>query len=366
MSLSPTLSRRDFITAAGAAALATSLPSVMRSEPSAPTAVALVGAAHIHTPGYIKALKGRSDIVVKAVWDHDPARAAKAASDLGSTVVASVDAIWSDPAIKAVVICSETNRHHDLVIAGAQAGKHLYVEKPLGINGQESRAMAKAIEDAKVLFTTGYFMRCDPKHLFLKKEVAAGNLGVITRVRASNCHGGSLGRWFDTDFRWMADPKIAGVGAFGDLGTHKLDILMWIFGDLESGTASLRTITDHYPGCDECGEALLKFKSGIVGTLGAGWVDVDDPVKFLISGTEGHAVIINNQLFYTSKRTGSKGKEPYPDLPAGPQVPIQQFFAALAGSKDQPLVRPSEAAARVVAMEALYQAASENRWIPVG
>ena len=366
MSLSPTLSRRDFLTAAGAAALATSLPSLMRAQAPQTTAVALVGAAHIHTPGYIKALKGRSDVRVKAVWDYDPARAAKAASDLGSKAVASVEQIWSDSEIKAVVICSETNRHHDLVIAGAQAGKHLYVEKPLGINGKESLEMAKAIEEAKVLFTTGYFMRCDPKHLFLKKEVAAGNLGIITRVRASNCHGGSLAGYFDTDYRWMADPKIAGVGAFGDLGTHKLDILMWIFGGLDSGTATLRTVTNRYPGCDETGEALLKFKNGIIGTLGAGWVDVDDPVKLLISGTEGHAVIVNNQLYYTSKRTGSKGKEPYPELPAGPQVPIQQFFAALAGAKDQPLVPPGEAAARVVAMEALYASASEGKWVPIG
>jgi predicted dehydrogenase len=75
-------------------------------------------------------------------------------------------------------------------------------------------------------------MRPDPRHLFLKDEIARGNLGTITRVRGSNCHNGSFGGWFDTEGRWMVDPKIAGVGAFGDPGTHKLDILMRRFGDV--------------------------------------------------------------------------------------------------------------------------------------
>jgi predicted dehydrogenase len=89
--------------------------------------------------------------------------------------------------------------------------------------------------------------------------------GKITRARGSNCHSGSLGGWFDKEYRWMADPKIAGVGAFGDLGTHKLDIL-----------------------------------------------------------------------------------------------------DAVTGVKDQPLVKPSEAASPVVVMEAMYRGARERKWISVG
>src|ERR1035438_1151361 len=162
--------------------------------------------------------------------------------------------------------------------------------------------MAAAIDKAGVLFTTGYFSRTDPKLQFLKAEVAAGNFGKITRVRASNCHNGSLQGWFDKEWRWMTDPKIAGVGAFGDLGTHKLDILMWLLGDVDSVTADGRSVTGRYGDCDEAGEALLRFKNGVIGTLAAGWVDVDDPVQLLISGTEGHAVIVDGFLYYGSKK----------------------------------------------------------------
>jgi predicted dehydrogenase len=226
--------------------------------------------------------------------------------------------------------------------------------------------MADAIQKANVLFTTGYFMRTDAKHLFLREEIAKGNLGKITRARGSNCHSGSLGGWFDGEFRWMADPKIAGVGAFGDLGTHKLDILMWLLGDVERVTADIRTVTERYGDCDETGEGLLHFRNGVVGTLAAGWVDVDNPVELVISGTEGHAAIVDNFLYYKSKKvSGTDGKEPYTRLPQPQQAPMHQFFNAVGGAANQALVSPREAAARVVVMEAMYKGARGRTWVEV-
>jgi len=355
------LTRREFIRTTAAALAVGSVPSALAADKT--VTLAFVGCAHIHTPGFIKLLNERKDVKVKCVWDHDAARAAKRAGELNARVVDDVKEVWSDPEIAAVVICSETNRHHDLVLAAAKAGKHMFVEKPLGITASESNAMAKAIEKANLLFTTGYFMRTDPKHLFLKDEIAKGNFGSITRVRGSNCHSGSLGGWFDSEWRWMADPKIAGVGAFGDLGTHKLDILMWLMGDVNSVTAHMTVVTSRYGDCDESGEALIQFQNGAIGTLAAGWVDLDDPVQLLISGTEGHATIINDKLYYKNKKvTGADGKEPYTKLPPGPPLPLHQFVDAVAGQKNQPLVTPREAAARVSVMEAMYKGARERKW----
>lgn len=226
--------------------------------------------------------------------------------------------------------------------------------------------MADAIEKARLLFTTGYFMRTDPKHLFLKDQVAKGAFGKITRVRGSNCHNGSLGGWFDTEWRWMADPKIAGVGAFGDLGTHSLDILMWIMGDIESVTANVKVVTGRYGDCDESGEALMQFKNGAIGTLAGGWVDVANPVTLLISGTEGHAVVVNNELFVQSKKIeGADGKKAWKDLPEAKPVPMTLFVDSIAGKNDLPLVTPREAAARVVVMEAMYQGAKDRKWVSI-
>jgi predicted dehydrogenase len=361
------LNRRQFIQRASVAAItAAVLPSAL-AQSSPKITLALVGVAHIHTPGFVNLLKSRNDVRVKFAWDPEPNRAEKPAQELRAEVVRDVGRIWSDPEITAVVICSETNRHRELVLGAAKAGKHMFAEKPLGTNAKDSLAMADAIEKANLLFTTGYFMRADPKHIFLKGEVAKGNFGKITRVRGSNCHSGSLEGWFDKEYRWMADPKIAGVGAFGDLGTHKLDILMWFLGGVEAVTADVKSVTGRYKDCDETGEALLKFQNGVTGTLAAGWVDIEDPVQLLISGTEGHAVISDNHLYYKSKKVpGSDSKDPLTNLPPAPRAPMHQFLDAVAGAKDQPLVTPREAAARVVVMEAVYKAAKGQKWVKVG
>ena len=90
----------------------------------------------------------------------------------------------------------------------------------------------------------------------------------------------------------------------------------------------------------------------------------DDPVQLLISGTEGHAVIVNNQLYYQSKKVpGAEGKEPYNKLPAGPPAPLHQFVDAVAGQKNQALVTPREAASRVSVMEAMYKSVRDRKWV---
>ncbi len=362
------IARRDFIkqvgyAAAGSAVLSQVVPAL--GQGASPTVVlALVGGAHIHTPNYLQILKNRSDVKVKCVWDHDAARAAKWAGPLGCPVVDDPKTIWSDPEIKGVVICSETDRHKDLVLAAAAAGKNMFVEKPLGFTSEDSKAMAAAIEKARVVFTTGYFTRTDPMLLFLKEQVGKGSFGKISRVRGSNCHNGSLAHWFDTDWRWMADPKIAGVGAFGDLGTHSLDILMWLFGEVDSITADIKVVAGNYGDCDESGEALMKFKNGITGTLAAGWVDITNPVTYLISGTEGFAYIDQGRLFFASQRVaGADGRQPWVDLPPRAPLPMEQFVDAVAGKTGLPLVTPQEAAARVSVMEAAYKGSHTHAWI---
>jgi predicted dehydrogenase len=361
------LTRRNFIRTASVATVAVGGLSSVWAQGEKKLTLALVGGAHIHTPGFLALMKKRPDARVKWVWDHDPARADKLAKDFEAQKTDDVEKIWSDPEVAAVVVFSETNRHHALVLAAAKARKHMFVEKPLGITAKESLAMAGAIEKANLLFTTGYFMRTDAKHIFLKQEIAKGNFGTITRVRGSNCHSGALEGWFDTDYRWMTDPKVAGVGAFGDLGTHKLDILMWLLGDVAAVTADVKSVTGRYGSCDECGEGLIQFKQGYIGTLAAGWVDIEDPAQLLISGTEGHALIYDSHLYYRSKKIPSSAStDPWTQLPPAPRAPLHQFLDAVAGAKDQPLVTPREAAARVVVMEAMYKAARERTWEKVG
>jgi predicted dehydrogenase len=328
------------------------------------TQVALIGCAHIHTPGFVNRLRQRSDVTVKHVWDHQPDRAKKWAADLSASTVSTLDPVWADGDIDGVIICSETNRHEDLVLAAAAAKKHLFVEKPLGIGPADAFRMAAAIDEAGVLFQTGYFQRGHPTNQFIRAAIQQGHFGKITRIRHSNCHAGSLKGWFDTDWRWMADLEQAGVGAFGDLGTHSLDILLWLMGDVVKVTANIDVATGRYGDCDEYGEGLIKFANGAIGTLAAGWVDVAHPVSVIVSGTEGHALVINDQLYFQSDHVaGADGKQPWTDLPPAWPHAFELFLDALTGQANVPLVSAHEAAVRSAVMGALYEGHARQTWI---
>jgi 1,5-anhydro-D-fructose reductase (1,5-anhydro-D-mannitol-forming) len=140
--------------------------------------------------------------------------------------------------------------------------------------------------------------------------------------------------------------------------------LMWLFGDVAWITADIKVVTGNYGDCDESGEALMKFKNGITGTLAAGWVDVDNPVTFMVSGTEGHAWIAFGSVFFKSKNVeGATGQRPWTDLPPAIEQPMDQFVDAVAGKAGMPLVTPREAAARVSVMEAAYKGAKAQAWV---
>jgi predicted dehydrogenase len=328
---------------------------------------ALVGCAHIHTPGFIKRLLARrSSVNIRRVWDPNRARGRKRAAELSTQAVSNVDAIWNDPEITAVVITSETDRHLELVTAAAAAGKHMFVEKPLGLGAADAAKMARAIEKARVTFQTGYFMRGQPINRFLREQVERGAFGKITRVRATNCHAGALEDWFSPEWKWMTERKHSGCGAFGDLGTHVLDIMMWMLGDVDSVAAATASPLKKYGAqCDETGEGLLRFRSGTLGSLAAGWVDVANPVTLVISGTHGIAWVADGKLFFKSKKVrGAEGKEPWTSLPEALPHAFELFFDALEG-KDVPLVSPAEAAGRSAVVEAFYEAAASGKWTRV-
>lgn len=339
--------------------------------------IAFVGCAHIHTRGFVKFLQDRPEftqgqLAVKYLWDPVPARAAYFATALGQgAVVKTPSKIWKDPAVDAVVICSQTNEHRKLVAAAGKAGKHMFVEKPLGLAGKDSLAMAKLVSDAGVKFQTGYFNRGLAAYRFIKQEIDAGQFGVITRADAWNCHNGVQRDLFASkphepalDWRWMADPSKAGCGAFGDLGTHMLDILMWMMGDIQSVAAHIRPVVNRYDNCDEAGQALIRFANGATGSLAAGWVDVANPVTLAISGTKAHAAVVQGKLYYTNADVkGADGVTPF-ELPADLSLPhaFHLFIDALLGKPAQ-LVPVDEAARRVVVMEAMYTASKRSRWV---
>lgn len=108
---------------------------------------------------------------------------------------------------------------------------------------------------------------------------------------------------------------VAGCGAFGDPGTHMLDILIWMLAEVTSVTATLSGGTGRYGDCDETGDPLLRFPNGAIPALAAGWTD-RRPGALVISGTQGYAYLHGEHLDVESAQIkGTDLKQPWMALP---------------------------------------------------
>lgn len=329
---------------------------------------AFLGTAHIHTPSFIQRLNARADVQVKAVYDHNAERGEKDAAALNCSYVSDVDAILKDNDITSIIVCSETVHHRDLVTRAAQAGKHLFVEKPLAATQADAALIREAVEKAGVEFQTGFFMRSQPELQWMKNEVAAGHLGKITRMRFTNCHQGALGGWFDTEWHWIVEKELAGGGGFADLGAHALDIVLWTLRGASGGPCGeVRRVAGfvgaqhgRYPNIDEYGSGLIQFSSGAVAEVEASWVDAKLRSPIEVNGTEGQIQIGGDKIYYYSEKVeGADGGEWAGALPAAAPHAFELFWDKLEG-KDLAvdLVTIEEAAEESSVMSEMYDFAA--------
>jgi len=327
--------------------------------------LALVGGAHIHAPNFANRMANAENVTTKYVWDPSSETANTRQQVTGGEIVSDPSVIFNDPDVDGIVICSQTNLHTQLVIPAAQAGKHMFVEKPVGMNGREAREMAAAINRSGVIFQTGYFMRSSGVNQKIRSLIQDGTLGEITRLRLSNVHSGAIGGWFDTEWRWMADLDQAGVGAFGDLGSHVFDLLLWFMeGDSpKSCTGYIDKVLERYPGCDEYGEGMVVFESGAVATVAGGWVDHVNPNQVEVSGTKGHARITNGNLYLRIPELDITPNEPFTDLPENWKHPLELFFDAVAGEQNLPLISADETAKTNNLVTQIYRAHESGSWV---
>lgn len=335
--------------------------------------IAILTTAHIHTPNFIKKLKEKGaawKLDIAGVYDQDAALARKYAEELSAPVIDCWTHAVKDPAIEAVVITGTTAQHNGLAVAAANAKKHMFIEKPLATTSAEANRILTAVKENNIIFQTGHFMRSSAMHRFIKQEIAAGNLGTITRARCSNCHPGALKGWFDKDYRWFFHAGEAGGGGFYDLGCHALDLLIYFFGPAVAATGAIGGQTIKYPNIDEYGEGLVRFANGVTGSIAAGWVDHQNPNFLEITGTEGHLHIHWGQLYYQSSKSsvpGADGKSGPIDkshFPAELPHAFDLFFEVLAGNQDRSVLIPVEDALNVAkTMEAMYTGDRIGGWV---
>ena len=135
------------------------------------------------------------------------------------------DELINDPEVDAVYVATPPDSHRDYAVRAAQAGKPVYVEKPMARTALECEAMIAACDDAGVGLFVAYYRRAMPRFATVKELLDSGRIGQLRSVSIRNERPGHL----DEAGRggWRVDPEISGGGHFVDLGSHTLDLLDW-------------------------------------------------------------------------------------------------------------------------------------------
>jgi len=170
------------------------------------------------------------------------------------------------------------NAHAEPCIAAAQAGKHIFCEKPLARTGEEARQMLDAVTQAGVKHMVAFNYRFVPAIRLARNLIDSGALGQIYHFRAMYLQEWIMPHYNEAKI-WRLDKKVAGSGAIGDLGAHIIDLGRFLVGEMKSVSAMTKTFIDERPLPDGSGTgkvdvddafvATVEFENGAIGTLEA-------------------------------------------------------------------------------------------------
>jgi predicted dehydrogenase len=175
------------------------------------------------------------------------------------------DSLIHDPEIDAVYIAPPPDTHAKYAIKTAEAGKHIYVEKPMALNFEDCQRMIDAAEKAGVSLFVAYYRRRLPSFLKVKEWVDSGLIGKPRCVNLRLIKPLYRKKSPDEELPWRFKPEISGGGLFVDLGSHQLDYLDYLFGPI----ASVKSFTENQAGvypAEDIVTAGFTFQSGVIGT----------------------------------------------------------------------------------------------------
>jgi len=318
-------------------------------------------------------------------------------------------AVIADPDIDVIDITTPNNLHPEIAIAAAEAGKHIYCEKPMANSAGEARKMMEAAETAGVVTLVGFNYLKNPAQGFARDVIARGDIGEVNLFR------GTFDQDFmsdpDVPFSWRQDRSIAGSGALGDMASHTLSFSQYLVGDIEevcgmtatfikerrvaaSGSGHGARATAEAPSRgvenDDICQFLIRYQSGALGAIEASRIGTGRKLwlTYEIQGSQG-------ALFYTQERmnelhlyrhTESSDERGYKTIFAGPDHPNYAAFFPIAGVglgyNDQKIIEAHDLVVAVATggkafpdfrfgleinrvVDAVLRSVAERRWVSV-
>ena len=312
----------------------------------------MVGTRGLVDKGGLNAFREAENAELVAVLSSDSERAKEfgAAQDV-ETATADIDEFLAAPGLEAVWIASPTWRHHEQGRAALDAGKHVLLEKPLAIDVKGGWDLVEAAKKSGVLLATGYQARYVPGHRNMKRLLDDGAIGEVSVARTYyGIHRPG------PPPEWRQKRDTARWGALSDVGTHHIDLIRMLLGEISEASGYFERQQDFET--DDAVAAALRLESGAVATLTNStnvWIQY---TRVEVHGTEGALVAQDTsplgQGRVTLLRKGADPEDVTGERPNSWVAQLEEVTRAASG-EDVPYASGEDGARNLEIMEQIIE-----------
>jgi len=314
--------------------------------------VGLTGAGNLARWAHLPSLKKISGVSLHAVYSTSGARGNTYARRFGASYCCSdYEELLKDPEIDIVMILSRNQHHYSQALEALQAGKHVFVEKPMALTEEECRRLYRAVAETGKQLTVGFNRRFAPLYKELKRSLVGRNGPAVINCRVSS--PGISGAY------WMADPSIGGA-ILGE-AVHFVDLMYWL---LESEPITVSAVSLPTGKSDPIGEnnvaATFRFADGSIGNLSYSTLGsiraTGERVEVFAKGITG-VVEDFKRLKVTSSKSRSRStmwaQKGYRDQ-------LESFFSSIARSESPEVTVRDGSRATIVCVQMMRSAATHT------
>lgn len=342
-----------------------------------PIGVAIAGCGSIAESKYLKNLYKMDGVECVGFLGGRAQAYCEAYGAPGARVYASPEELCADARVQAVCVCAPNHAHAALSVAALRAGKHVLCEKPMATALADAQAMARAARESGRLLSVGHQARFGKAAQSLHAACRNGALGQIYFARASMVRRRGVPTWGH-----FLERARQGGGCLIDLGTHALDLALWLMDDWEPAyavcstsraLAGKPTAANRWGAWDsskfeveDAAFGFVRMRSGATLTLDCSWalnVPADREGDVVLCGDEAGAVLSEDRYALNGARDGAFYEDAFSfddDEDAANRRQLEDFFAAIRAGR-APLVTAEQSLQVSRILCALYESAETGR-----
>lgn len=220
--------------------------------------VVIIGIGSIARSRHIPSVIESNAAELYGVYNRTPEKAIKISEETGCRVFTSLEEIWKDEQVEAIIICTPPDSHADLAIIAMQNGKHVLVEKPMAETAAEADNMRRAARKYNRVLMVSHNQRLYRPHIQAKQLIEQNEIGKILSYRTFLSHAleqidGAVAPW---------------KNVIGEVGSHRLDLMVHLLREpIERVFAHLYNVYDENSIRDDNATVIIKHTNNITGTL---------------------------------------------------------------------------------------------------